>query len=208
MGKVDLSPLLHDVLTLFRQFASRITVSKTSICSSSILAEMPEFCDCSFTVKTKDFVAMLKQTREFDVNDTELRYRYRIGAGAGMVKVERSIRAYDEVYQVAGGIPLLSIAVPSFRVLSQDDCEVRADKDGNLVLESSGVVKTRSEYVGLRVPDHTVDSVAGIRVRGRDLRILEELKGEVVLSFLDSHILGYSLGSNFTVVVQIGILST
>ncbi|CAD26318.1 hypothetical protein [Encephalitozoon cuniculi GB-M1] len=207
MGKVSLSPLLHDTLVFMKKFASKITVTRTSICSKSILVEMPEFCDCCFTVKTRDFAAMLKQTQEFTVEDKALKYRYEVGVGGDLIKVEKRMKKHDEVYQIAGGFPLLSIVVNGFKVLSSDDLLIRAGKDGSLTLESFGIVKTKSEYLGLRVPEHTVDLVA-VKVKSRDLRILEDLRGDLIFSFLDSHILVYSLGNNSTTVVQIGILST
>ncbi|ADM11941.1 uncharacterized protein Eint_080040 [Encephalitozoon intestinalis ATCC 50506] len=207
MGKIDLSPLLHNILVFVRKFASKITVTNTSICSRSIFVEMPKFCDCSFTVRVKDFIAMLKQTQEFTVEEKELRYSYEASMEGSLVNVERRIKRYEEEYQIAGGVPLLSIAINGLKVLSSEEIEIKAGKDGNFVMESFGVVRTRSKYSGLRVPESTVDSVT-VKVRGRDLRILEELKGDVIFSFLDSHILAYSLGDNFTIVIQISILNT
>lgn len=189
-----------------RKFSSKITVSKTSICSKSILVEMPEFCDCCFTVRIKDFGAMLKQTQEFVLEENALRYGYEAGMGVSLVKVEKRIKVYDETYQITGGIPLLSIVTNGFKVLSSDEIEIKAEKNGRLVLESFGVIRTRSEYIGLRVPEHKVDLVV-VKVRGKDLKVLEEFKGDIVFSFLDSHILAYSLGDDFTVIVQIGVLS-
>ncbi|KAG5860431.1 hypothetical protein KMI_01g00650 [Encephalitozoon hellem] len=206
MGSIRLSPLLHSTLMFMRKFSSKITVSKTSICSRSILVEMPEFCDCCFTVGIKDFVAMLSQTQKFTLEDKTLKYNYEASIGGDLIRVEKRVKVYDETYNIAGGVPLLSIVANGFKVLSSDEIEIKAEKTGRLVLESFGVIRTKSEYIGLRVPEHKADLVT-VRVRGKDLRVLEEFKGDIVFSFLDSHILAYSLGDDFTVIVQIGILS-
>lgn len=204
MGMIRLSPLLHKSLVFMGRFSSRITVSKSMVCSECIQIELPELCDCEFTVRTKDLVLMLKHTQSFLVENGELKYSYEIPNGR--IKVQRSAKAYEELYSVEGGVSLLSIVVRGFKVLSRDDHEIRADKEGGLVIESFGIVETRTEYKRLRVVESMVDSVH-VRVRARDLAILERLGGDVAISFLDSHVLAYSLSSESTTIVQIKTLA-
>lgn len=207
MGEIRLSPLLHKSLMFVGRFATKVTFSHSTICSESIQIELTEFCDCMFTAKIRDVLAMLKHTQDFVVEDAGIKYSYETTVGSSLVKVERNFKTYDDVYQITGGVPLLSIVVRGFRLLSKDDHEIVADKSGTLVIQSSGIIETRTEYTGLRVVESAVDSVY-VKVRARDLWILEKLDGDIVFSFLDSHILAYLLASDSTTIVQIRTLSS
>lgn len=203
---IQLSPLLHRALNFIGKFASRLTVSNSSICSEHIQIEVPDFCDCGFTIKTRDLVTMLKYTNEFSIKGKELQYSYEVCAGGSLINFEKVVNAYEETYKISSGIPLLNIVVNGFRVLSSDDHEIKADKKGNFTIQSFGVIETRTEYTGLRVIENIAESV-NVKVRARDLYVLEKLDGDIIFSFLDSHILVYSLADDITIVVQIKILS-
>lgn len=206
MGRIKLSPLLHESLILVGRFASKLTISDSGICSESIQVELKDVCDCTFTIRVKDLSAMLKNTQDFILGQNELRYNYCISGNNSLIKVERTVRVYNEVYQIEGGVPLLSIAVSGLKILSKDDHEIRADSDGNLLIQSFGTVETRTEHTGLRVIENAAKS-AHARVRAKDLYVLEKLPGDIVLSFLESHVLAYSLRSDSTVIVQIKMLN-
>ncbi|KAH9410948.1 hypothetical protein HK407_09g13610 [Ordospora pajunii] len=206
MGVVELSSQLYDALVFISKFASKVTISGAGVCSEHILIEIPVLCDCEFTMCIKDLMKMLESTREFVFEERGLKYRYEVGVGDGKMEIEKSVQIFDGMYRIRGGVLLLSLVINDFKVLSRDDIEITADKEGNAVFRSSGMVRTEVRYAGVKVIDHKVDSVR-VLARSKDLRVVEALHGEAVFSFLDTHILVYSFESGHTVVVVVRLLA-
>ncbi|KAM0671192.1 hypothetical protein CWI42_090060 [Ordospora colligata] len=205
MGVIELSSQLYDALVFVGKFSSKVTISGAGMCSENILIEMPAKCDCEFTVRIKDLMEMLEKTREFVFEEGKLKYKYEIDVSDDKIEVERHVRIFDGIHRIQGGVLLMSLLISDFKVLSRDDIEITADKEGNMVFRSFGMVRTELRYAGSKVVDHTIDSLR-VLVRSKDLRVVEALRGDVIFSFLDTHILVYSFERVHTVVVQIRLL--
>jgi hypothetical protein len=206
MGSITLSPLLHDALAFIGKHAIKVNVSETLLSHPSMQIQLPRFCDSSFTVKAADLLTMLRHTQHFDLKEGGIEYEYKKTVAGSIMRIRKSIKTYDESYEIRGGDPLLSVRVGRIRLLSPDDCEIVADSTGCLSITTRGIVETSTEYSHLRVLESSVGSVRAT-ARARDLAILEDMEDGLVISFLETHILAYSLLSSTTKIVQVKVLS-
>lgn len=205
MPQIDISREILQKLKLLEKYSYKVTVTPTSLVTSNIKIILDKFCDCEFTVNIREFLMMLDKTGEFKLTN-KLEYSYEIDVGGLGILINRKIKLYEDRFDIPYADPRFSIVVPHFPLLSCDDHTILVQKCGTFEISSENIIKTKTEFKNLNVVFNEVDSFK-VKVKYKDLQVIEEFKKELVFSFFDDHLLIHILESpNTTNIFLIPVL--
>lgn len=205
MPQIEISRELLQKLKLLERYSHKVTVTPTSLVTSNMKIILNKFCDCEFTVNIKELLLMLDKTGEFTITN-KIEYSYQISIGGVGILINRKIKMYEERFDIPYADPRFSIVVPHFSLLSCDNHLIEVDRNGTFIISSENVIKTRTELKDLNVVFNEVDTYR-VRVKYKDIQVIEEFKKELVFSFFDDHLLIHILESpNITNILLIPVL--
>lgn len=164
--------------------------------SSSSTLDIP-----SLTLKVSDLLQILNKTDECEITKNNLIAKYQLSE----IEIERRFKKYDEILQLPCSEPNLSVKVSKIQVLSEDDYSIKSTNTGLFEMTSSHVIETSLKYHNCSVINEKVSEV-NIKVKSKELKVLENFNNDKIFCFFDDYILVYILEDQITNIVMIQIL--
>lgn len=200
MGRINITPGLVKKLLFIQKHSNKVFISPNGISSRHITIQSQEFCDCSFGIETKEIVEMLKQTEEFEIiENNELEYKYKIFVGDQEGEVCKNIPIFPLSYTFNFQTAICTVKLPHFKSITADDTTVEL-LNSKLILESRGYIKTRIVFDVQRVDG---SEFFRVKVRGLDLKIIEELEGERVLCYFENNLVAFGFEQHVSTAIVI-----
>lgn len=183
------SPLIMKKLSFLSKYSDRVQITPTTLATPTIHIQVPQFCDFSAGLYIADLVAMARNTESVDITEGTISYTYASEISLTVVDIEKTVPTLSLNYSIDIPSPTTSARIGGLPIITKDECQVTL-RDGRLIVESRGLVKTR-----VCVPAERLEGsdAASCRVRSRDLRIVECIEGEHVINFFDDCIVVYGL---------------
>lgn len=204
MGKIQVSGNLLKRLTFISKHASKVLVAPNGVSSRHITVQSVGISDCTFGIESKELVEMLKHTQEFElVPGIEIKYSYSCNMGEYDAIVTRNIPVFDLQFTFDFQTPICTIKLPIFKSISNDETEV-VFSNGKLVLETKSYIKTRLVFASSRVEG--IESFC-TKVRGNDLKIIEEIEGDRVLCYFEHSLVIFGFDKDISIAVVIKCIS-
>lgn len=208
MGEILNTPAVARKLLFLQKYANKVLVTPQGIFSPTISihfgttsssANPISISDATFGTRVRDLLDMVKHTSTFQINRGTLAYEYESGecrADGRAARISRRVELFDVDHYTGVEAPLLTLKlrVSGSIILSGDDTVVTY-KRGKLVLETFGHIRTRMVVAADRVDG--VDTLS-VRVRGRDLRVVDDVEGEKVLCYHRNCLVIYGFDSGAT----------
>lgn len=179
MGTIRNHPELIQKILFLQRHSQRVHITPSTISSKLISIHLNGLCDCEFGIETKALADLVRSSNSFEITDRHLCYAYESPVGDKTARIVKRVPVFEISYVFDFGSPLLTAKLPAFRCLSTDMTVVRFTKN-KLVLETAGYVSTRSVLEAQRVEG--VEDFE-LSVSGKELKIVEELSGEVVMCY-------------------------
>lgn len=204
MGKIQANPIFLKRLLFLQRHSSKVLVTQNGVSSRHITIQSPGFSDCSFGIETKELVEMLKHTDTFELNEQSfVKYSYSSNIGEQDATVCRTLPVFNLKNSFDFKESICTIKLPIFKCISGDELLV-SFLEGKLVLESNGYVKTRMVFDVNRVEGAELFSA---KVKGIDLKIIEEIEGDRVLCYYENSLVVFGFDNDLSMAVVIRCIS-
>ena len=199
MGKINNPPNFLKKLLFLQRHSSKVLVLPGGICSKSISIELPNLCDCTFGVDSKELLELVKHNVEFQLESCYLVYSFVQNIGLQDAVVAKRIPLETLDFPFCFEKPVCTIKLPVFRPISSEETRITFIQ-GKLILETNEYIKTRLVFDVRRLEG--LDCFTA-KVKGKDLRIIEEIEGDRVLCFFENNVVvfGFEKDSTTGVVV-------
>jgi hypothetical protein len=201
MIKFNDSPLVLKKLIFLSRYSSIVTVTKTSLTTKNMQIIFPDEYDIillnsevsEFSIKINDLLYILGKTDECLVTKNHFIIKYQVSE----INVEKKFKRYGEIFILPCSDPKLSIKVGKLIVLSEDDILIKCTDQGLFKMSSAVIIETRLV--------HKVDEVS-VKVKSKDLRVLETFQNDKIFCMFDNYILVYVLEDKITNIIMLQIL--
>ncbi|KAK6090499.1 hypothetical protein P3W45_000596 [Vairimorpha bombi] len=209
MIKFNDSPLVLKKLIFLSRYSSIVTVTKTSLTTKNMQIIFPDEYDIillnsevsEFSIKINDLLYILGKTDECLVTKNHFIIKYQVSE----INVEKKFKRYGEIFILPCSDPKLSIKVGKLIVLSEDDILIKCTDQGLFKMSSAVIIETRLVHKNCSVINSKVDEVS-VKVKSKDLRVLETFQNDKIFCMFDNYILVYVLEDKITNIIMLQIL--
>lgn len=199
MHYISATPALLRKLAFLSKHSNMIRIAPTMLSTLNAQIEVPRFCDFTAGIQSSELLELARHGSSVAIENGVLRYNYSLRAGPLSVTTTREIKIHDVNYGIDIPTPRMSVKIKDLPILTKDNITLSVS-NGVLVLQSSGFIKTR---ICLAVEKVDGEDCFSCNVRARDLKIVNEIEGERLLSFFDECIVAHGLESDATTAVLI-----
>ncbi|KAI5151087.1 hypothetical protein ENBRE01_1893 [Enteropsectra breve] len=186
-------------LAFIQKYSSTVQIGHNFLYCPLIQINMEAFCDFSGTMPTAEFAELVKNTDFFYSDGKTVKYEYYRETGKNKLLIQRDISLVNAEYNIELSSAIANIKIPDLNVITKDEIEFTAHPN-KIVMRSHGYIKTQCV-----LPAQGIDMKERIvrRVRPKDLKIIEDLAGEKVLSFFRDFMVCYKFEDAATTAVII-----
>lgn len=209
MIKFNNQPLIVKKLLFLSRYANTVTVTKNSLTTKNMQVIFPEdynillddSIDKEFSIKISDILYLFSKTDECLINKKYFIIKYQMHD----INIEKKFKRYDEIFVLPCSEPNLSIKIGNFVVLSEDDVNIVCNNQGLFEMSSALIIETRLTLKNCTVISSKIENVS-IKLKSKDIRILENFQNDKIFCFFDNYVLVYILENKITNVVLLQIL--
>ncbi|KAI5168314.1 hypothetical protein PAEPH01_0027 [Pancytospora epiphaga] len=197
------SPLLQKSIAFIEKYSRIAKVTPSTISTPTIQIRLPTFCNFSASMDISDLLELAKADARILINEKNLTYTFTVLSPSSTAQVTRTIKLCELECDVISKSPHSSIKIPKFNVLGEN-YTILLFKNSILNVENHGYLK-----IGMSVPVELLEGATefSCKVLGKDLSIINDLEGELVINYYGSHIVLYNLEEDSEVAVLINAIN-
>ena len=200
---VQNAPLVLRYLSFISRHSKDVVIGPGGLSTARIHVSLPRVCEQAVGFHSKDLLEMLSHTTSGVLGQNRMLYTYSVFNNPLNPTVSKCIETHDARYDFSLAAPACSIAVDSLSIVTGEELAV-AIQDDLLILEGGTRIKSRMVHS----ITHKEGGVAGhYRVRGKALRIYNELEGDRRIHFYADCIVLYSMEDQVEVRVAVELIS-
>ncbi|WUR03034.1 mitosis entry checkpoint protein MEC3 (MEC3) [Vairimorpha necatrix] len=206
MISFDNSSIVIKKLELLRKYASMVTVTKNSLTTKKMQIIFPDTQMLikevsTVTLKISDLIQILTKSEQCTKNKNFIISKYKYND----IEIEKKYKKFDEVLVLPCSEPNLSIRINQILILSDSDFIIKCDQTGLFEMSSNSLIETEFKLKNCTIINSKIENVI-VKVKSRDLKILENFQNDKIFCFFSDYILVYILEDTITNIVMIPIL--
>lgn len=209
MIKFNNAPLILKKLTFLSRYSSIVTVTKTSLTTKNMQIIFPDDYEIilqnsevnELSIKINDLLYILGKTDECQVTKNHFIITYQVSE----INVEKKFKRYEETFILPCSDPKISIKVGKLIVLSEDDILIKCTDQGLFEMSSAMIIETKLVHNNCSVINSKIEEIS-VKVKSKDLRVLETFQNDKIFCIFDNYILVYILEDKITNVIMLQIL--